>query len=830
MNNAQTFQDAVLTAGLRFLEAVIPDGKLHRVDIEGDRRGSKNGWYIFHDDDLPAGSFGSWKTGQFETWCAKADKRLTQEEREVNRRRFEAARKERETEETKIKTEARQRAVGIWENAKPAPGDHPYLRRKGIKAHGARLHEGRLVIPLRADGELHSLQFIAEDGEKRFLTGGRVSGCYFSIGNPAGTAALSICEGYATGTSIHEATGYPVAIAFNAGNLLDVAKAMRDKFPELPLILCADDDFHTEGNPGITKATEAARSIGGRLAVPDFGNDRPESATDFNDLHQAHGLETVRRCIEAAMTDKTSEEQKFFEAVEKEEPKKGSMARELVEFVTAKGELFHSGEGKGFVTFHAGDHDETWPLDSQGFKEWLCAAFFRNFEKIPSEAALKDGIRALSGKARYDGKQIPVALRCAKVSDGYLIDLCNERWQTAHVTAHGWQIVKSEEVRFWRNSNMRALPMPSKNGDFSKLWDYVNLDPADRPMMLSFLIECFRADTPYPIAELTGGQGAAKSTSQTNLKSLIDPNAVNLRARPKTVDDLFVGATNNYLVSFENVSHLPPEMQDALCVLATGGGYAGRTLYTNAEETAITIKRPVIINGISANATAQDLVDRLIHFDLPTISTRKTTSELVEGFELAKSEIFGALLDLFAESLKTLPDVKIDRLPRMADFAKLGEAVYQAQGLHPGKFMQDYEEMRRESIHRTLDASPVALAIQSYIDSNPMGFDGTVKAAFDIISRHKSESEERFPKSPKGFADAVRRASTALRVIAIDARIGSKTREGITITIRKTLNEVHQVHQVHNEGEQERESVNMVNIVNIENSFHGAATARKVQI
>ncbi len=510
-----------------------------------------------------------------------------------------------------------------------------------------------------------------------------------------------------------------------------------------------------------------------------------------------------------------------------DEPKKGSMARELVEFVTAKAELFHNADGDGYATFHAGSHDETWKIDSRGFREWLCAAFFRDFEKIPSDSALKDAIRALSGKARYDGKEIPVAIRCATVPDGYLIDLCNDVWQSVHITASGWQIVNSPAVRFWRNANMRPLPMPSRTGNLPKLWDYVNIDPDDRPMMLAFLVECFRADTPFPIAELTGGQGAAKSTSQTNLKSLIDPNAVNLRARPKTVDDLFVGATNNYLVSFENVSFLPPEMQDALCVLATGGGYAGRTLYTNAEETAITIKRPVIINGISANATAQDLVDRLIHFDLPTISTRKTAAELAEGFESAKPEIFGGLLDLFVQALKILPGVKIEKLPRMADFAVLGEAVYQAQGLKPGKFMQDYTEMRKESIYRTLDASPVALAIQSFIEQNPMGFDGTVKAAFEMVSRCKSDSEERFPKSPKGFADSVRRASTALRVIGIEARIGSKTREGISIIIRKVSNEVHNVHEVHNDPEPERESVNMVNMVNIENNLYGVVAAGK---
>ena len=183
---------------------------------------------------------------------------------------MEAMRREREADEIRRKSEAQVRAAAIWNAASPAPDDHAYLTRKRIKAHGARLHKGVLLIPMRADGAIHSLQFIGEGGDKRFLTGGRVAGCYFSIGDTKGAAALCIAEGFATGATIHEATGYPVAVAFNAGNLLAVAKAMREKFPDLPLILCADDDRKTPGNPGLTKATEAARTVGGLLVIPEF--------------------------------------------------------------------------------------------------------------------------------------------------------------------------------------------------------------------------------------------------------------------------------------------------------------------------------------------------------------------------------------------------------------------------------------------------------------------------------------------------------------------------------------------------------------------------------
>ena len=163
-----------------------------------------------------------------------------------------------------------------------------------------RVEQGNdLLIPMRdASGWLHSLQRIGPDGRKRFLPFGRKHGCYFAIGEPDGL--ICIVEGYATGASVREAVGCAVVVAFDAGNLKPVAVALRKKYPHMVIVIAADDDYRTDGNPGLTKAREAAAAVGGVVATPDFGNNRPEGATDFNDLHQAQGLDAVRRCIEGA--------------------------------------------------------------------------------------------------------------------------------------------------------------------------------------------------------------------------------------------------------------------------------------------------------------------------------------------------------------------------------------------------------------------------------------------------------------------------------------------------------------------------------------------------
>ena len=293
------FRDAIIGAGLTPPDEIVPDGKLHRFASNG-KRADDSGWYVLHGDGIPAGSFGDWRTGLSETWRHNIGRPLTPVEAAEHKARIEAARRLRDEEDQRRKADASEQAALILAESGPCSG-HPYLTRKGVKAvPGLKIHrDGRLIVPMRdSSGKLHSLQTIDDSGDKRFLPGGRAKGCYFSIGKPNGE--LCIAEGLATGLSIHEATGQAVAIAFNAGNLVDVAKALHTKYPDLTLIVCADDDHLTPGNPGITKATEAARSVGGLLAVPAFGNDRPEKSTDFNDLAQLQGAEAVRRCLAEA--------------------------------------------------------------------------------------------------------------------------------------------------------------------------------------------------------------------------------------------------------------------------------------------------------------------------------------------------------------------------------------------------------------------------------------------------------------------------------------------------------------------------------------------------
>ena len=318
---AATLHDALsrACAEVGIVDRDIPvDGRWHPTDINGDPRGRGDGRIkLFADGE--GGIVCNWK-GETLPFFVDDSRKLTKtERRDRSRKRAESIRQAQE-EEARRHAEAARKAAAIWKAAQPAPADHPYLIRKRIQPHGARLYHGSLVVAgMPCDGSLivpacdgsgaiHTLEFIhpeTRDGDnKRFLPGGDPRGRYFSIGTMEGAGPLCLCEGYATGATIHEATGYPVAVAFNAGNLGPVAQSLRARFPSSRLIVCADDDAATDGNPGLTKANEAARAVAGLVAVPDFGPDRPEGATDFNDLQQHRGPEAVAECIRRQVEDR----------------------------------------------------------------------------------------------------------------------------------------------------------------------------------------------------------------------------------------------------------------------------------------------------------------------------------------------------------------------------------------------------------------------------------------------------------------------------------------------------------------------------------------------
>lgn len=299
-SSTESFKQTMRYAGIEPPSEVSPDGLLHRFAVTGDKAGSKAGWYVFHADEPAAGSFGNWRGDISERWCSKSPQNMTTEERIAYTAKIEAMKRQHEAEHQRIQAECRAWCTDTWNMAMGATNDHPYLKRKSIQAYGIKNYKNKLLISVQAmDGTIHGLQFISPDGLKKFKTGTNKTGHFFRIaGNED---RIIIAEGYATAASIHEATGDTVIVAFDAGNLVSVAQVSRSKYPVVKIVIAADDDYSTEGNPGRTKAVEAAKAVGGYVAIPAFPGTRGLKDTDFNDLAKIAGLEAVKACIDCSV-------------------------------------------------------------------------------------------------------------------------------------------------------------------------------------------------------------------------------------------------------------------------------------------------------------------------------------------------------------------------------------------------------------------------------------------------------------------------------------------------------------------------------------------------
>jgi hypothetical protein len=294
---------------------------------------------------------------------------------------------------------------------------------------------------------------------------------------------------------------------------------------------------------------------------------------------------------------------------------------------------------------------------------------------------------------------------------------------------------------------------------------------------------------PYPILALYGEQGSAKSTLARIVRLLIDPQAAPLLVEPRGTRDLMVTAVNGWLLAYDNIGAIPAWLSDGLCVLATGGGLAGRALFSNDERIVVQAQRPVILNGIEEFVRRGDLSDRCVFLNLPPIDSRKRRREDVfwEAFHQDQPRILGGLLDAVAGGLRELPSVHLAKLPRMADFAAYAEAVGRALGWPAETVLTDYNRNRREATAIQLEDSLVATAMLE-IPPSTSYWTGTASVLLDQLSRVVDKnvaSSAGWPKSAARFTNELRRVAPQLRTHGISISF-DRNREKRLLTIEFT--------------------------------------------
>jgi hypothetical protein len=457
-----------------------------------------------------------------------------------------------------------------------------------------------------------------------------------------------------------------------------------------------------------------------------------------------------------------------------------SAATMLVKLAQRDAQLFHSGDSC-FARVKLSDHEETHGLRSKGFRWWLTKIFFEEEMRSASAEAVGSAITALEGFARFNSEEHAVFVRVAEESGKIYLDLCNDRWQAVEISGDAWRVIESTDcpVRFRRAGGMLALPLPVRGGGIERLREFVNVrSNEDFALIVGWLVGALHPRGPYPVLILHGEQGAAKTTTARVLRSLVDPNAAPERSEPREVRDLMIAANHGWICSFDNMSHLPPWFSDAFCRLSTGGGFSTRVLFTDDDEIIFEAKRPVVLNGIEELAVRGDLLDRALILDLPNVpeEKRKTESDFRGSLERARPALLGAVLDAVSGALANEHSVKLDRLPRMADFACWVTAGEKKLGWDAGTFLGAYSRNQRRANELPLE-TPVAEAVRKL----DLPWTGTATELLGELGPLAGESvnhSKGWPQSGRALSNALRRLAPNLRQAGIGVEFDREGRRG----------------------------------------------------
>lgn len=365
---AVEFGNAIRAAGLELDGLPEMDGKLHRIPVADGKRGNRDGAYVGYLDGRPAGSIQNWQTGEKINWKLEGPE-LTAEQRAELAAAAVIKKQQRAAELTAQHDDAADKAQKRWNRAADMPQDGvtPYLERKQVEAFGLKRDGDNLLVPVRdIDGKLWAIQTIfpekkalvpdSEPLDKVFTKDAKKEGHFHLIGEIKPGQPVITMEGYATAASVHQATGYAVAVAFDSGNLDAVVGALKERYPTNPHFIGADDDrFPKPGKPeknaGLTKANEAAKKHEVGVIVPVFSTGG--KLTDFNDLHVSEGLATVKQQIEQGVSLSMEQSRQKAEQLAKE--RLGQAAE-----VKAPGEnTRHTGTVLGVSGYHAAQATST---------------------------------------------------------------------------------------------------------------------------------------------------------------------------------------------------------------------------------------------------------------------------------------------------------------------------------------------------------------------------------------------------------------------------------------------------------------------------------------
>ncbi|MEU4954434.1 ATP-binding protein [Streptomyces lavendulae] len=448
------------------------------------------------------------------------------------------------------------------------------------------------------------------------------------------------------------------------------------------------------------------------------------------------------------------------------EGKKPSAAARLVSLARDGYTFVTSTDGRPYAVALDGPNIALPLRGRAGLRQRLARQYADTYKgDVASQSALADAMTVLEGIAESDDP-VPVDLRVGGGPDGIVVDLGTANGRAVTVSAGGWHIVDRSPVLFRRSGAMAPMPAPVLDGDgLAKLHSLLNMDAPTFRQLVGWLVAAWIPHIPHPVLTFKGEQGTGKSKTAQMVVNLIDPSPASKRSQPRDIKAWSAQAFNSWALCLDNISTIPPWLSDTLCKAVTGDGIVDRALYTDDDVVVLSFRRVLAMTTIDAGALAGDLAERLLMLDLQLIEEdrRRTEEELDAAFEAVRPAVLGALFDLLAAVLAVLPGIRLDSMPRMADFARVLAAVDQVQEWNT---LDSYLATSANVAGDALEGDPFGTAVIALVDRCGT-WTGTAGQLLEQLLPPGGIRPPSWPKDATRAGGKVKRLAPLLRTVGI---------------------------------------------------------------
>lgn len=458
------------------------------------------------------------------------------------------------------------------------------------------------------------------------------------------------------------------------------------------------------------------------------------------------------------------------EAVLSEEELLGQLTKNIV--------LFHD-EKKDPHFFYEG---EAFKAPSKTVENRVKYLYLQKTGSLPKSQSLKCTMAILESKARFEGSPARLANRVAANGDSILYDLHDKRY--LEVTANKWEIIPASFPLYRRFTHMQPQVEPVADGDPKKVLEFLTIQKESCLLFLVYLISLFIPRIAHPVLAVFGDQGSAKSFLCTCINRLVDPTLTERIIQPKNERDLIQTLRQKYVTVLDNLSKIDNRVSDIFCQVCTGGSISLRQLYTDEGENIAQFRHVVILNSVSLAIVNSDLMDRSIILKLQRIhpKDRKPEEELWDEFEKARPCILGGIFDTIAEAMAIYPTLKLEHLPRLADFAKWGYAIAQALGESGEQFLKDFNANIKLQNESVVQQNVLCQAVLSLMVEQPQH----LKSVADMHAKLKriagdDHRDETFPKLPHNLRKKLDTLRPTLLEHGITFKFSARQSGGIQI-------------------------------------------------